>query len=212
MRITLISAVVVAAGVASSASAQFTVFTDRSAWEAAVSGAITTETFNSTAPMSFADGQTLDTGLLQVTRDGSANGGDGALDILAGGAFGNIDGTNFLDAETGADPHERVEFGFNGQAVTAFGADFFSPFSGDGVGVEIDGELFLLDYITDFNTGFFGVVSTGSFDSVAVVGNPDTPSFQELWSADNVSYAAVPAPSTAALLGLGGLAAARRRR
>ena len=211
MQKTCIAAGVVA-GLVTAASAQFTVYTDRTAWEAAVGGAITTETFNSVTPFMFADGQTLDTGLLQVTRDGSPNGGDGALEIAPGSDFGNIDATTFLAGETGADPHERVDFAFNGGAVYAFGADFNSPFSGDGIGVEIDGQLFLLDYIPGFDTGFFGVVSTGSFTSASIVGNPDTITFQELWSADNVSYAAIPTPASATLLGLGGLVAARRRR
>ena len=107
------------------ASAQLMVFTDRGAWEAALGGAsVFTEDFNAQTPGVIADGATLDTGLLQITRDGSANNADGDLAISPGSTFGNIDGTNFLDGETGVEPHETVNFGFNGQNVFAFGADF----------------------------------------------------------------------------------------
>ncbi len=204
---------VIVAIAAGSASASITVFTDRASWEAALGGAMpVVEDFNSVATGPIADGATLDTGLLQIKRDGSANGGDGDLAITAGGGFGDIDGTNYLDGETGAAPHERVDFGFNGQSVFAFGADFVSPFSGDGIGLEVNGELFLIDTISGFDLGFFGVVSSGATFSVAsIVGNPADDTFQELWQADNVSYA-IPTPGAAGLLAVAGLASVRRRR
>jgi hypothetical protein len=204
-------AIIAGLAAASTAAAQITVFTDRGAWEAALGGAAPVlEDFNSTAPQPIADGATLDTGILQVTRDGSANGADGDLAISPGTTFGDIDGTNFLDGETGETPHEDVLFGFNGQSVFAFGADFSSPFSGDGINLRFDGQLFSLVDI-GFGTGFFGVVSTGTTSDVAIVGDPGAISFQELWQADNVAYA-VPAPGAAGLLGVAGLAATRRRR
>ena len=207
----MIAAITIGAG-AAAANAQVSVFTDRASWEAAIGGApITVEDFNSTAPQPIADGATLDTGLLQVTRDGSANGADGDLAITAGGGFGDIDGTNYLDGETGISPHETVNFGFNGQSVFAFGADFASPFSGDGINIRFGGELFSLDVI-GFGTGFFGLVAgSGATSDVAIVGDPGDITFQELWQADNVSYA-VPAPGAMGLLGVAGLAATRRRR
>lgn len=208
----LAGAVVVGVG-ASSAAATITVFTDRASWEAAIGGApITVEDFNSTTTQPIADGQTLDTGLLQIRRDGSPNAADGDLAISPGTLFGNFDGTNHLDGETGIEPHERVDFGFNGSAVFAFGADWVSPFSGDGIGLEVNGELFLIDTIAGFDSGFFGVVSSSSsFATVSVVGNPAMDTFQELWQADNVSYA-IPTPGAAGVLGLAGLAVMRRRR
>lgn len=199
------------AAAATTSLAQVTVYTDRAAWEAAVGGAFSLENLNDLTPGPIADGSTLDTGVLQITRDGSPNGGDGALDIDPGSAFGNIDGTPFLAGETGAAPHERVDFRFNGQSVFAFGADFTSPFSGDGIGIEFAGEIFLLDSIGS-GASFFGLVSSGDVASVvSIVGSPDPITFQELWQADNFVYA-VPAPASAALLGLGGLVATRRRR
>lgn len=194
------------------ASAQVSVFFDRTSWETALMGApVVTETFDATTPQLINDGATLDTGLIQIKRDGSANAGDGFLAIEPGSAFGNLNGTNFLDGETGAEPHERVDISFNGNSVIGFGADWFSPFSGDGIGVEIAGEFFLLDSITDFNQGFVGFVSTTPVASVAILGNPAMDTFQELWSADDVSYA-VPAPASVALVGFGAIAATRRRR
>ena len=189
------------------------VFTDRGAWEAAVGPvSIITEDFNGLTPGPIADGALLDTGPLEIKRDGSPNGADGALLIEPGSAFGNIDGTNFLDGETGADPHEIVEVTFDGNSVFAFGADWFSPFSGDGIGLQVGNDLILLNSITGFNTGFVGFVSdTDVFANIQIVGNPAPESFQELWSADNFSYA-VPEPTSALLLAAGLAVVSRRRR
>lgn len=197
---------------AGSASADITVFTDRSLWEEAANAAIVTEDFNAIGPQVIAPGATLDTGLIQITRDGEPNGSDGLLEIEPGANFGNLDGTTFLSGETGIEPHEVVNIGFNGQSVIAFGADWFSPFSGDGIGLMVGNNLILLDQIAGFDQGFVGFVSDGdSFDNVQIVGNPDSVTFQELWSADNVSYA-IPSPASASLLSIGALVALRRRR
>jgi len=212
-----VTAALCAASVAGTAAAQFDVYFDRASWEAAASGNIVLQDFNNAALTTFADGQTIDFGNLEITRDGSPNGGDGALAISPGSQFGNIDGTTHLDGETGVDPHENVIFQFDGFNATAFGADFTSPFSGDGIALSIGGELFLLDSIAGFDTGFFGVVATGGqeFASAAIIGNPDTITAQELWQADNIAYAQgtlIPTPGAFAILGLGGIAALRRRR
>ena len=211
MRTATIAALTVA-GSALPAFAGITVYTSRAAWEAAT-GDFVTENFNTQTPGIIADGATLDTGLVQITRDGSGNGGDGLLEIEPGGNFGNIDGTTFLSGETGAAPHENVKVEFSGQAIFAFGADWFSPFSGDGIVLNFGTYTVSLDSITGFNTGFVGFVADPgeSFTSVTISGTEDDITFQELWSADNFSYA-VPAPGAMALLGIGGLAAARRRR
>ena len=83
------------AAYAGTASAQVMVFTDRAAWEAAAGGGVVVEDFNSTATGDILPGATLDTGLLQITRDGSANNADGDLAISPGSTFGNIDGTTW---------------------------------------------------------------------------------------------------------------------
>ena len=205
------SMLLVVGGCVAPSLAQVTVYFDRTAWEAAV-GDFMVEDFNTQTPGVIADGATLDTGLIQITRDGSPNGGDGLLEIEPGGNFGNFDGTTFLSGETGASPHENVLVEFGGQSIFAFGADWVSPFSGDGIGIQVGNELILLDSITGFNSGFVGfVLDSGSTSSISIVGNPGAVTFQELWSADNFSWA-VPSPSALALLGMGGLAAARRRR
>lgn len=203
--------VLVAGGCVAPALGQLTVYTDRAAWEAAV-GSFMTEDFNNLTPGVIADGATLDTGMIQLTRDGSDNGGDGLFEVEPGGNFGNVDGTTFISGETGASPHENILVEFGGQSIFAFGADWFSPFSGDGIGIQVGNELILLDSISGFDIGFVGfTLDAGSVNSIAIVGNPGTITFQELWSADNFSYA-VPAPSALALLGLGGMVAGRRRR
>lgn len=196
------------------ASAGITIFTDRTAWELAAGGLgdVFLEDFNSQAVQTINDGATLDTGLIQITRDGSANGGDGDLEIRAGTSFGNIDGTNFLYGETGVEPHETVRVGFGGTAIVAFGADFVSPFSGDGIGIKIGDEVFLLDSI-GAGDGFFGFIDdTGSYDTIEIVGTTEPIFFQELWQADNFGFVFIPAPSALGIMGLAGLAAARRRR
>lgn len=209
----MVLSVCAVAACATGASAQLTVYTDRAQWEAAAGGGVVTEDFNGQAAGIIADGATLDTGLLQIFRDGSPNGGDGLLEIEPGGNFGNLDGTTFLSGETGVTPHERVDFSFNGQGVFAFGGDWFSPFSGDGIGLQVGNEYIALDSITGFDQGFVGFVSNGGvFSTVSIVGDPGAISFQELWSVDNVSYA-VPSPATVALLvGAGGMLAMRRKR
>ena len=194
-----------------SASAGVTIYTDRAAWLADLGVAPTIEDFNSTAVQTIADGSSINTGILTITRDGSNNMGDGDLEIRDGSQFGNIDGTNFLYGETGVEPHETVNISFNGAQAFAFGADFSSPFSGDGIGVQVDGITYLLDYIPSFDTGFFGIISNSStFGSVSIVGTEDPITFQELWQADNLGFA-VPAPASASLLALGALVARRRR-
>jgi hypothetical protein len=208
----MIACAVVTAGIAASAGATVTVYTDRGAWLAAAGGSTGFEDFNSTALQTFADGQTLNFASgLSITRDGSPNGADGDLAISAGTQFGNIDGTTHLDGETGADPHEIVNLNF-GTAVFAFGADFSSPFSGDGIGLQIGNDLVLVDTISGFDVGFFGIVSNGAVSDIQIVGNPATDTFQELWQADNFEWTAIPTPGAATMLGLAGLAAARRRR
>ncbi len=211
---TVLAAAVVAAGAAASASASVTVYTDRASWLAAIGGSTGFEDFNSTAVQSFADGQTLSFASgLSVTRDGSPNGGDGALAISPGSQFGNIDGTTHLDGETGAEPHEVVRLNFGGP-VFAFGADFASPFSGDGIALQIGNDVVNLDFITGFNVGFAGIVidGGGSVGEIQIVGTTDPITFQELWQADNFEWAVIPTPGSIAVLGLAGVAATRRRR
>jgi len=197
---------------AGNASADITVYTDRSLWEAAAGGPVFVEDFNAISPGIIAAGATLDTGLIQIMRDGSPNGADGLLEIEPGGNFGNLDGTTFLSGETGVTPHEIVNITFGGAMANAFGADWFSPFSGDGIALQLGNEVILLDQISGFDQGFIGIVSDGPlFGSIQIVGDPGSISFQELWSADNVSFA-IPSPATASLLSLGALTMIRRRR
>lgn len=212
----IITSTVLLAVMASNAHAVLTVFTDRTSWEAALGGATpVVEDLNDIAAFSFADGQTLTTTKLEITRNGSGNSGDGALDITDDGtAFGNVDGTTFLDGETGMEPHEVVTISLPvGSPIFSFGADFFSPFSGDGIALDVLGDQVLLDSIPGFEIGFVGVVSDAPFATVDIVGTTEAISFQELWSADNLSYAAVPEPTglLGALLGIFALALRIRR-
>jgi hypothetical protein len=207
-RIAFICTLSVCAG---SASADITVYTDRGLWEEAAGGPVFVEDFNAQTPGIIAPGATLDTGLIQIMRDGEPNGSDGLLEIEPGGNFGNLDGSTFLSGETGVEPHEIVNIMF-GASANAFGADWFSPFSGDGIALKLGDDVILLDQIAGFDSGFVGIVSDGPlFNSIQIVGNPGAITFQELWSADNVSFA-VPSPAAASLFSLGALTMTRRKR
>ncbi len=112
-----------------------------------------------------------------------------------------------------------AEFTFGGQ-VNAFGFDLSGtefPFGADGFNVTtfangqiVDDFFWSSDQI--FNARFYGLVTEGSFDTIRinipVIGLSGTADYIAF---DDVTWG-VPTPSSAALLALGGLAAARRRR
>ncbi len=60
-------------------------------------------------------------------------------------------------------------------------------------------------FVTDFGTGFGGSVAVGA-------GGADLGTFNIGGGSASITYNVIPAPGAAALFGLGGLAAARRRR
>jgi len=189
------------------------VFQDRAQWEAAIAAATTesvvTQDFNEAPLANVADGETVDLGNLEVTRTASPTGG-GSLSF-GERPFGTIDGTRLLDGISGNAPHDVIDITFDGNEVFAFGGDFLSPFSQDGIGLRVSGELVLLDFIEGGSQGFAGLIFDGTVDVVQIVGNPAQLAPIENYSADNFAYA-VPNPGTMAVLSLGGLTAARRRR
>ena len=117
-------------------------------------------------------------------------------------------------------PGDEITISFAAKGSTAAGgvifAEFFSELAGGGTSAaEIlgGGPLAITDQYQTFNfTTFAGPdVSGGVTFQIGAVTGAD-PSSTAVLFFDDVSVTVIPAPASAALLGLGGLAAARRRR
>lgn len=103
--------------------------------------------------------------------------------------FGRVDDTTF------GGTFNRIHFPFQ---VISFGGDFFSTTSGDGLVVSFAGESLLFsDYLENGN-GFLGVISDVPFNQITFT--PAGLPLGEGFNLDNISFHAVPEPSTCALL------------
>lgn len=225
-----VCAIVGASAVAMSASAalgQFTFFNNRAAFNAAA-GAVSVESFNALEAPFLLPGENVpfQAGLVQLISPT-----EGSQFIEEGLAPNNIDGTNYLDlfvapADFGL-PEEKLTIRLSAPA-TAFGFDFFDLFSssfGSGIDVIVNGEVVFntqaLGITNNSPAGavgplFLGFTSLSQFTEITLASpaeGPDGfPPFGEIFGVDNLTFNAIPTPGAAALLGLGGLAAARRRR
>ncbi len=178
-------------GVATPGSA-YTIYTNRTDWEAALSGQlIVTDTFSN--PISSAQTITLDSGIVS-TNSGPA--------ILPNSFKNNSVGVvlpsaNVYDNATQAgngSASNTVTWLFP-TAVSAFGADFFGASVGrlslngdfDGTGLQ----TLIINSVLSGPDGFLGVIGTTSFTSI-ILGNPlgQVDSF----SIDNASFVPVPGP------------------
>jgi hypothetical protein len=201
----------VAALMSSAAHADLQIFTDRTAWEAALSGPLTVEDFNALTPQELTPGDTLSTGLLDIFFDDNGT-GNGEASILDGSSFGNIDGTNFFEGFTvGSDAILKFTFSTD---VSAYGAEYFSPASGAGLTLIVGDEVisFLDLGFEGFDIGFVGIISDVPFSSISY--SDEQLTFGEIFSVDNVGYVAIPTPGVFAGLGLllWGKTGRRRRR
>ncbi|MEO0632415.1 MAG: hypothetical protein AAFY46_17055 [Planctomycetota bacterium] len=138
--------------------------------------------------------------------------GFGELEIRAADA-GETDAENSLIAFLDGSPDN---FSFSIQAVggpmNAIGFVFFCAASFGGAIVSFDnGESFSIgDQLASPATGFLGISSATPFTTVTF-DVADTSSFEGLFI-ETIYADVIPAPATASLIALSGLAAARRRR
>ena len=217
IRTTITTAALAAATfVVAPASAVLTFTTNEAAFTAGLSNPVS-EDFGIVAPGSptvdffIADGRQA-IGNIFVTPFGTES-GFGATEIRSAGATepaSEADLFFFLDSAPTA-YGVTVDFG---APVTAFGADFFSAAS-------LGGSTLTLDTGTDSfaigdsplgspGTGFLGFTSDTPFSTIDFTVTDPT-SFEGLFIRD-VVFDVVPEPTSAAVIGLAGLATLRRRR
>ncbi|MFO1429266.1 MAG: PEP-CTERM sorting domain-containing protein [Candidatus Competibacteraceae bacterium] len=188
-----------------SAASAYTIYTDRAAWEAALSGStIITDTFSNTIPS--AQSITLDSGIVSTNSSPPAlpnSFNNNSVNIVTPGAYDNaVGGTTASATITWVFPSD----------VFAFGADFISAnldrltLTGnfDGTG----DQSILVNNTIGGPDGFLGVIGTAKFSSIVF---SSANSVLDSFAIDNASFA-VPEPGTIALVLVGGLGLLSSRR
>jgi hypothetical protein len=193
--------------------AALTFYTNRAAWETAVANPILTEDFDSIPPYLLQEGINsaglIDIELINLVAPSiwnSINNGSGSQSVNgspfyqggsnANNSTGELSGADFIDLHL---PY----------AVIAFGGDFCSTHSGDGLTLSVNGESY---EFTDLlpggvGSGFLGFISTVPFTTVRLYDAEK----RETFGLDNVSFA-VPEPGTLVLLAVGAISLLRKRR
>lgn len=205
-------AAVIAAGTTTAALGQLAIYTDQAAWEAAVSGAgysAIEETFDGITILNMQPGGGyMINSDFSITVEGAMGSSDDAF--IDNGVF---HGEIFPATEHVAYRHDFVN------SIVAFGQFYDGAASGLGIRISTSlGDLDIFDDggLTGFADGFLGFLITdgSSISSVSIIGSDSDggTAVGEIYDATNAVYAFVPAPGSLALLGLGGLAATRRRR
>ena len=184
---------------------------DRSGWEAAVTGAITNDGFDTL--LSQASVLNFDSG---VTSTASGQTGSPAHVVdFDNGTSSNTFRTTVNTATSGVDGYTTITWVFP-SAVTAFGADFLSIGGSREVGptgtFDSGDEHFILrDLFGGTDRGFFGLVSDTPFTQIVIEATGSISSNDSI-RIDNLAFG-IPEPSSLVLLAgsLGYLFAARRR-
>ncbi|MFM7394031.1 MAG: hypothetical protein ACKO22_06635 [Cyanobium sp.] len=183
----------------------FTVYTNRAAWEAALSGAtITTDTFSNT--ISSAQSITLDSGIVSTNSVPAIlpNSFDNnSVNIVNPGVYDNA-----TQAGTGNSASNTISKVFP-TSVIGFGADFINTntdrltLNGDFDGTGI--ETILVNNTIGGSDGFLGVVGMADFSSIFFSNNTTV---VDAFSIDNASFASRSIPAVPGPLPLLGAAAA----
>lgn len=191
-------AVASAAAVAAPTAVAQSAFDDLAAFEAAAGGSAVVDDFVAYGVIDLALGANNFFNGYSVVLSGSGTGG------------ATINSASNFVFTLGADL-ESITFNFD-QPITGFGADWLNSFVSNGLTVTVNGNAFNVeDTVNEPSFEFVGVAGGGAFNGPSItVTNPGQGT--EFAAISNLYYVPVPAPASAALLGLGGLAAARRRR
>ncbi|MEW4487213.1 hypothetical protein AB1L42_03980 [Thalassoglobus sp. JC818] len=188
------------------AHAGFVTFTDRTAWQNAVTTFSVVDFNNFTSDHNLGTSGSFDAGPFTLSAVGpwASDNGIEAYDpsptnIQSVGQDRNIDGTTYFSGDT--DDGTVITIDFDG-SITAFGFDYTSmnggiPFESFKVGA--------FEFSFPSSSGFFGIVETSlnSFNQITIQGDDGA------WGADNFSYsaapnltAAVPEPASIAIWGI----------
>ncbi|MFG0253436.1 MAG: hypothetical protein ACF8NJ_11250 [Phycisphaerales bacterium JB038] len=192
---------------AGTASAAFTAFGDQAAWQAALAS-YTIEELDGIQifDMQPGGGPYVVNSDFSITVEGNLGQSDDAF--IDGGEF---HGEIFPDAPDG---HSAYVHTFN-TPIHGFGQFFDGAASGLGLRIETtEGTVDIFDYYTGFEDGWLGFVSDVPVTEVRIIGSDADggTAVGEIYDALNVGYGVIPAPGSAALLGLAGMTLHRRRR
>lgn len=208
----LLLAGLVSLGLVSSAQAGYVVYTDRALWVAELQAAPALEDFNSVVTDTSFGGGNLNVGSLMLSSN--SNGSFEALidvPVYSISGLTGLDGTALLNS-AGLDTGENIIVGLPG-LFSAIAFEFENyDFQGEALDVIINSQIVTSLPSTSGTKGFIGIINDmTTFSAIEFrSNNPFNPTDGGTYNAfDNIEWgnvAAVPEPSTFALLGIGGIA------